>query len=332
MKRKIIIDTDPGVDDALAIIFALNHPDIEVLGITTVGGNKGLETTTNNATRVVKHFTDKFEPIVYKGKETPYSEHVDEQFNRNINYQKETIHGKDGLGQSSLVPSDKLVSEQDAISFIIETIEKYPDEVDIITLGPLTNIAYCIEENEEAMKKVKSIHSMGGGIKRGNRTPVAEFNYWFDPHAVNKVFELGQYKPIHMIGLDLTHQVILDMNELTFIRLAGGEMGEIIYSILSDYIDFHWNFHRILGTVMHDLTAMVGYIHPEIYTQVSHASMQCVVDNSPASGQTIVDLENRWGNEKNAYIPLGVNIALYKSIVIKTLFNEEVSDEFQKYF
>lgn len=328
-KRKVIIDTDPGVDDALAIIYALKHPEIEVLGITTVGGNKGLETTSLNATRVLNRFDNILKPIVFKGKNRPYAEEIDKLFNRNIDYDKEVIHGTEGLGQADLISNEKLISDKDAVSFILETVKQYPDEVDIIALGPLTNIAYCIEQDESTMKKVKSIHSMGGGIHRGNRTPVAEFNYWFDPHAVNKVFSIGEDVPIHMVGLDLTHQAIFDWNDLAFIRLNGGETGSIIYSMLTDYAEFYWGQHRILGCLMHDLTAMVGYAQPDIYTEIAQANMQCVIDEGPASGQTIVDLENRWGHAENAYIPLELDVNAYMQSIFEVFFDEEVAKEYK---
>lgn len=327
-KRKIIIDTDPGVDDALAIIYALYHPDIELLGITTVGGNKGLETTSLNATRVLNNFTTITEPMVFKGKQRPFAEALGSDFSRHIDYSKEKIHGEGGLGQANLIPNEKIISDKDAISFILEKVNEYPDEVEIIALGPLTNIAYCIEQDEEIMKKVKSIHSMGGGIQMGNRTPVSEFNYWFDPHAVNKVFSIGTDLPIYMVGLDLTHQAVLDWNDLSFIRLAGGENGHVIYKMLIDYADFYWDFHNLLGAVMHDLTVMIGFTNPEIYEEVAHANMQCVEDDGPASGQTVVDLNHKLKNEKNAYIPLKLDLHAYMKSMLEVLFGEEVYNKY----
>jgi len=273
MKRKVIIDTDPGIDDALAIIFALQHPDIEVLGFTSVGGNKGLQSTTDNVTRILNYFGSDIK--VYKGSEKNYSKTVDSNFNLSIDYSKEIIHGSNGLGSAVLDKNDALISDKDAVTFILETIEKYPNQVDLITLGPLTNIAFCIEKNFDIMKQLKSIHSMGGGIHRGNRTPLAEFNYWFDPHSVNKVFELGEYLPIFMIGLDVTHQAVLDMNDLTFLQLIDPKLGQLINQMLDSYILNYWENQRILGAVMHDLTAIVGYMYPELYTEVLDINLYC---------------------------------------------------------
>ena len=329
MKRKVIIDTDPGIDDALAIIYALKHPDIEILGFTSVGGNKGLRNTTDNVTRILHYFNSDIK--VYKGSDSNYSEEVDSTFNMALDYSKEIIHGTDGLGSAQLEKNASLISDNDAVTFILESVNKYPDKIDIITLGPLTNIAYCIDQDMETMKKVKSIHSMGGGVHLGNRTPVAEFNYWFDPHAVNRVFELGEYLPIYMIGLDLTHQAVLDMNDLTFMKLIDTELGSLINKMLDGYIKNYWEMQRILGAVMHDLTAIVGYIAPDIYTETWHSNTHCVIDQTAAIGQTIVDQDNNPHKTKNSYIPMKLDVASYKENVIKVLFGEEAIEEYIKY-
>lgn len=328
MKRKVIIDTDPGIDDALAIIYALKHPDIEILGFTSVGGNKGLRNTTDNVTRILHYFNSDIK--VYKGSDSNYSEEVDSRFNMALDYSKEVIHGTYGLGSAQLEKNSSLISDNDAITFILESVNKYPDEIDILTLGPLTNIAYCIDQDMETMKKVKSIHSMGGGVQRGNRTHVAEFNYWFDPHAVNRVFELGEYLPIYMIGLDLTHQAVLDMNDLTFMKLIDPELGSLINKMLDGYIKNYWEMQRILGAVMHDLTAIVGYIAPGIYTEIWHSNTHCIVDQTTAIGQTIVDQDNYLKKIKNSYIPMKLDVVSYKENVMKVLFGEEALEEYVK--
>lgn len=317
LKRKVIIDTDPGIDDALALIFALKHPELDILGITSVGGNKGIQNTTDNVTRILHAFNA--DTKVYVGKIIPYSNLMDVTFDTGIDYEKETIHGADGLGSVDLPTNDAYIAEKDAITFILETVEKYPNEVDIITLGPMTNIAYCIDKNSVVMEKVKSIHSMGGGIYRGNRTPVAEFNYWFDPYAVNKVFDLGKKLPVYMVGLDLTHQAIMDMNDLTFMRFVDPYLGGMINEMLVDYVKSYWHNFGMIGAVMHDLTVVVGYVYPELYQEVLHTKMHCVTEDGSAIGQTqITDAQ-----EKNAYIPMTLDVAAYKNRIIEIIFGKE---------
>lgn len=329
MKRKVIIDTDPGIDDALAIIFALQHPEIEVLGFTSVGGNKGLKSTTDNVTRILNYFGSDIK--VYKGSDKNYSKVVDPAFEMELDYSKENIHGADGLGSAVLEKNQDLISDMDATTFILETVKMYPHEVDIITLGPLTNLAFCIDEDMKTMKKVKSIHSMGGGVNRGNRTPVAEFNYWYDPHSVNRVFELGLNLPIYMIGLDITNQAVLDMNDLTFMNLIDPKLGKLINQMLESYIVNYWENQRILGAVMHDLTTLVGYIYPELYTKILHTNMTCITNNCLAIGQTIVNSKNNQSMDKNSYIPMKLDVRRYKELIIKDIFGQTAFEDYTKY-
>jgi inosine-uridine nucleoside N-ribohydrolase len=182
------------------------------------------------------------------------------------------------------------------------------------------------------MKKVKSIFSMGGGVFKGNITPVAEFNYWFDAQAVDMVYDkLGKYVPIHMIGLDLTHQVVVDQNDLEFMNLEGGERGKLIYEMTKDYVKSYWEFNKIMGIVIHDLTTIIGYIHPELFTKVYHANLRCVTDENIAKGQCIIDLLDNWGLEKNVFVPMAIDHNQYKEKMMGLLFDEKVREQYVKY-
>ena len=324
--KKIIIDTDPGIDDALAIMYAMKHPEIEILGITTVAGNKGLKTTTNNATKLSKYFGSKVK--VYRGAHAKLDEIDKPEIDSNLT---KDIHGVDGLGGVNLEKDDSLIQEKSAYDFILETINKYPNEVDIITLGPLTNLAICIEKDLETMKKVKSIHSMGGGVFSGNVSPVAEFNYWFDAKSVDIVYgKLGEYVPIYMVGLDVTRQGLIDFNDLKYMELVGGDLGKLVNDLVKDYINSYWKNNRVFGIVIHDLVAMVGYANNEIYKKVYNANLRCVYDSDVAYGQCIVDLVDSWKLPKNAYIPMEMDFKLYKYEINKVLFGESEAKEYRK--
>lgn len=326
-KRKVIIDTDPGIDDALAIIAALKHPDLEVLGLTSVAGNKGIQFTTDNAARVLTYFDSGVK--VYRGATNDYlslkagaGERADEAG---------FVHGATGLGSVDLPINSDVYANQNAIDFILETIQANPGEVDIIALGPLTNLALCVEKDLETMKQVRSIHSMGGGVHRGNRSPVAEFNYWFDPTAVDLMFtELGPHVPIWMIGLDVTHQGIIDMNDLTFMKMAGGELGAMLYEMMQFYVNTYWHQNGYMGAVIHDLMAVIGYIYPDMYSEIYHANLRCVSDSELAKGQCIVDLHDQFKWEKNAYVPMKADIAFYKEQTMAILFGEEAAEDYKK--
>ena len=160
--KKIIIDTDPGIDDALAIMAALKHPDLEVLGLTSVAGNKGIDFTTDNAARLLTLFESDIK--VYRGATNDYlslksgkGERADEAG---------FVHGVSGLGSVDLPINPTVYGDDNAVDFILETIKAYPGEVDIIALGPVTNLALCVEQDLETMKQVRTIHSMGGGVYR----------------------------------------------------------------------------------------------------------------------------------------------------------------------
>ena len=324
--RKVIIDTDPGIDDALAIMAAYKHADIEILGITSVAGNKGLDYTTTNAGKLSTYFGS--EVKVYRGASNDY---VSVKEGKPDREDHDGVHGADGMGSVVLPVDESVFADQSAIDFILETVNKYPGEVDIIALGPVTNIALAIDKDIETMKKVKSIHSMGGGVHRGNVTPVAEFNYWFDPTAVEVMFsQLGPHLPIHMVGLDVTHQGVIDLNDLTFMKYVGGDLGKVINDMMQDYLEAYWENNRYIGAVIHDLMTVVGYLYPEIYTETYHTNLQCVTDSEIAFGQCIVDLAGKWGLEKNAHVPMSVDVPLYKEKVIEILFGKEVTEEYKK--
>lgn len=324
-KRKIIIDTDPGIDDAIAIIAAMKYPGFEILGITSVAGNKGIEFTTDNACKIVEYMN--YDCKVYQG---AYSNYVTVKAELPANHQDGgDVHGKDGLGGANLKAAPQRLSSMSAVEFIIESVKKYPGEVEIITIGPMTNIAFAIEHDREAMKKVKAIHSMGGGVFQGNMTPVAEFNYWFDPEAVEIVYSIGEEVPITMVGLDATHQCKVDINDLTFMNLAGGDLGELIHRMTSDYVDAYWRQNKIIGIVIHDLVAVIGAIYPEIYTKVVFSNLR-VATEGLAKGQCIVDLVDSWKLPKNAYVVMGVDVHCFKQRFIELCFGQDILTLYDK--
>lgn len=323
MKRKIIIDTDPGIDDAYAIISAFKHPDVEILGLTTVAGNKGIDFTTRNAAGLSTYLGSQMP--VYRGAVNDYVSLKNGVTEIKVE-EGGGVHGATGLGSVELPVDESVYREESAVDFILESVKKYPGEVDIIAIGPVTNLALCLDKDLDTMKQVRSIHSMGGGVARGNASPVAEFNYWFDPTAVDRLFtELGPHVPIYMIGLDVTHQAVVDINDLTFIKLVGGELGELLFDIMQDYVSAYWKNNHYLGGVIHDLMTVVGYLYPEIYTKTYHAHLRCVTDSEVAFGQTVVDLKGKYPGEKNAYVPMEVDVQLYKERFMEMLFDKETA-------
>ena len=208
----IIFDTDPGVDDAFALLYALNHPNINVLGITTVFGNVPVETSTKNAL-ILSEMAHKG-TIVYQGANKPLERKV-------TNYPS-FIHGHDGLGDTNHPQPKFNASKLDAAQFIINEINENYGNINLVAIGPLTNIANSLQQDPSIVSKVNSLIIMGGSwLAGGNITPVAEANIYNDPEAAEIVFKSGL--PIIMVGLDVTHKVFLsqkDIDKLSSLNLS----------------------------------------------------------------------------------------------------------------
>jgi len=198
MTRKIIIDTDPGIDDTMAIMLALKSPELELLGLTTIYGNVNCSQSTINALKILEVAGRSNIPVA-KGSDVPLviEPHHHATF----------VHGDDGMGNTHLsLPASKAL-DISAAQFIVEMIMKNPDEITLVPIGPLTNIALALRIEPKIAKLVKEVVIMGGAATvRGNVTPVAEANIWQDPHAASIVFSAGW--PLTMLGLDVTTKVI----------------------------------------------------------------------------------------------------------------------------
>lgn len=319
--RKIIFDTDPGIDDAYAIITAMKHPDIKVLGICTVAGNKGIEFTTTNAQKLIKLMN--YDCQVYKGAKDSLLKVADDAG---------ATHGIDGLGGVPLAYDESSLSSISAVDYILNTVKENPNEIEIIAIGPVTNIALAIRKDKETMKKIKAIYTMGGGVYRGNITPVAEFNYWYDAQATKEMFELGVDVPIHMIGLDITHKSIVTNNDLEFMKMTGGELGQLLYDMILPYVEAYWKFSKYTGCVIHDLLCMIYAIDQTVCPKeaIHHSHLE-VSTTGITIGQTVVDIVDSWKQPKNVYVPLKVDENKYKELFFKIVFGEEVAEMYRKY-
>ena len=194
---KLIIDTDPGTDDAVAILIALAYfSDEEILGITTVAGNVKVEIGTNNALRILEH-ADRNKIPVYEGEKAPLEREL---------LTAEWVHGTDGLNFVPFPSPSKEKEKKDAVTFLKESLDNSDEKVTLCVLGPMTNIGKLLQKFPEISTKIEKIIFMGGGAGFGNHTPVAEFNILVDPEAANIVFKSGV--ELVMMGLDVTHQAI----------------------------------------------------------------------------------------------------------------------------
>ena len=305
MKKKVIIDCDPGIDDSLALILALNSPEIEVVGITTVSGNVKADQGARNTLKVLKLMKREDIPV-YIGEEVPLEREL---------ITAQDTHGEDGLGETNYKEAEIAIN-YGGVEFILESARK--GDISLIALGPLTNLAKAIEKDEEAFNMINEIVSMGGTFKsHGNCSQVAEFNYWVDPHGVKEVFDKSKV-PFSMVGLDVTREIVLTPNLIELIKQIGGDVANFIVDITRFYIDFHWMQERTLGCVINDPLAVAYFIDKSICE--GFKSYLDIVTDGIAVGQTLVDVGEFYKKEHNGLILTKVDSRRFMKMFLERIF------------
>ena len=305
-KRKVIIDCDPGIDDSLAILLALNSPELEVLGLTVCSGNVPSTLGAKNALKALQMCSSLNIPV-YIGEQNPLKREL---------VTAQDTHGEDGVGENFYENVDAKIL-YGGVDFIVDTLRNNKD-VSIIALGPLTNIAKAIMKDKEAFDNLDEFVSMGGAFRiHGNCSPVAEFNYWVDPHAANYVYKNLSSK-IHMIGLDVTRKIVLTPNIIEFINRLDKDMAKYITEITRFYIDFHWEQEGIIGCVINDPLAVAYFIDRNLCSGFD--SYVGIVEDGIAMGQSIVDSFNFYKNKPNAHILTKVDEKQFMNMFLKRLF------------
>ena len=311
MKKKVIIDCDPGIDDSLALILALNSPELEIVGITTVSGNVKAEQGAKNALKVLKLMNREDIPV-YIGEDIPLVREL---------ITAQDTHGEDGLGETNYEEADVQVN-YGGVDFILENARK--GDISIIALGPLTNLATAIERDEEGFNMINEIVSMGGAFRsHGNCSQVAEFNYWVDPHGVKEVFDRNKV-PFSMVGLDVTREIILTPNLIELINQIGGDVANFIVDITRFYVDFHWNQERTLGCVINDPLAVAYFIDRTLCE--GFTSYLDIVTEGKAVGQTLVDVGNFYRKEHNGRILTKVDSKRFMKMFLERIFPDSKKD------
>ena len=306
--QRIIIDTDPGVDDALAILLAMKSPELQVEAFTTVSGNVHVDQATYNLLTILGLFQLSEYPTIAKGAVQPLVKPL-------VN--AEDVHGKDGLGNISKLytpegnpcypPAHCNISTHGAADLILNKIEQFPDELILIALGPLTNISLAIRKDTKRMRKLRKIILMGGVFSEyGNITTTAEFNVYVDPHAAQEVLNAGI--PIQIAPLDVTHQVILTGERLDT-EIEGKQ--NIIASFLKESTQQCMEFYRehvgFYGLHIHDALPIGMLIHPDFFECVD-ANVQVETEGNLTSGMTVADLRRERQNEiSNARVCVNVD-------------------------
>ena len=290
MTRALLIDTDPGIDDAVAIALALACPEVDVIGITTVGGNTDLIDTTRNALRLLE-FMGRTDVPVASGYDEPYA-----RAKMETGY--EPVHGHDGLAGVDLPEPTAEVVSTDAPAFLADKIRNSPDPVTLVAIGPLTNIAHLVDKYPEVIPMIDRFVIMGGAARTGNVTPVAEFNIWHDPEAAKRVFASGINTV--MVGLDVTHSVKTYEHLWGWLK-DGSKFGKVFDHILTSYTNFYETFYGERMTHQHDALAMAEAIWPNIM-ELEPAFIDVECQGELTTGMTVTDTRLRNDVKPNGYV------------------------------
>lgn len=303
MPRPIIIDTDPGIDDALAIMLAAASPEVEILGIVAVAGNVGLEKTAPNAAALADLL--RLECPVGKGAASPL-------------WRRDTkpawdVHGEDGFGGYALPSSSR--SLEAGVPLMARLIESSAEPVTVVAIGPLTNIAGLITHYPETARKVERFIIMGGGAHAhlGNMTPAAEFNIYYDPDSAAKLFDFGV--PITLVGLNVTENALVGPQHLPDLVESDGPLAKMVMHLMANY-----NSEVTPdGMAQHDSVALAAAIDPSII-ETGHYFVDVENVGRLTSGMTVIDFGGLTGNSPNCDVALSVDLQRFR-----TLLNTRVS-------
>jgi purine nucleosidase len=306
-RHSIILDCDPGQDDAIAILLALGSPDeIELLGITTVAGNVPLGLTRMNARKMVE-LAGRADVPVWAGCDRPLVRALETA---------EYVHGETGLNGAVLPEPVTALQPGHAVDAIIDLVmARPPRSVTICAVGPLTNVAMAIRKEPHLTQRVKEIVLMGGAVELGNVTPAAEFNIYVDPHAADIVFRAGI--PITMFGLDVTHQVLVTAERLERIRSIGGKVAEAAHGLLDFFNRFDMERYDAPGAPLHDPCVIAWLIEPSIFS-----GKACPVEielEGRSVGRTLVDWWNSDRRPPNAMVMREVDAGRFFALLTERL-------------
>ncbi|SFD14005.1 nucleoside hydrolase [Clostridium uliginosum] len=312
-KKKIIIDCDPGIDDSLAIMLALKSDELDVKGLTIVSGNVHASKGAENALRILKEI-GRLDIPVYIGDGSPLEREL---------ITAEDTHGEDGLGETFLPRVEGVNYKEGAVDFILKSLRE-EDELSIIAIGPLTNIAKALETDKETMRKLKELVVMGGAFKSfGNCSQVAEFNFWVDPHAAEKVFN-ELHRNITMVGLDVTREIVLTPNYIEMLKQFKHPLADLIVKITKFYVDFHWAQERTLGCVINDPLAIAYFIDSSICSGEEY--YVDIVTEGKAIGMSLVDEGDFYRKEANCLVLTEVNSKAFMEMFLTRLIPEHKKD------
>lgn len=306
--RKIIIDTDPGQDDAVAILMALASPELEVLGLTCVAGNVPLNLTTRNA-RMICELAGRPDIGIYAGCDRPMDRTL---------VTAEHVHGKTGLDGPTLPEPQMSVQPMDAVAFLIETLRKEPaGSVTLVPIGPLTNIATAFIRAPDIVDRVRRIVMMGGAyFAVGNVTPTAEFNVYVDPKAAKIVFGAGV--PLTVLPLDVTHKALVTPDRVAAFRAIGTDAGLAVAQMTSFFERYDCEKYGSAGAPLHDPCTIAWLLDPGLFTGRT-INVEVETNSELTMGMTVADWWGVTDRAPNTYFIGDLNANGFFSLLTERL-------------
>ena len=303
MPTPIILDCDPGHDDAIALLLALGSPELELLGVTTTYGNQTLEKTTANALRVLE---------LAGRADVPVASGADEPLERELVVAAH-VHGESGLDGPTLPPPSAEPVSTDAVAWIADAIGRSSSPVTLVPTGPLTNIATYLRAHGTG--GIERIVLMGGAIAEGNMTPAAEFNIWADPEAAQIVFDAEL--DVAMIGLDVTHKAVTGPDVQTRLREAGS-VGVFVAELVDFFSVYHRQTYGWDGAPIHDAVAVAHALRPEL-VETKLRNVQVELESELCRGRTVVDLWLRTGRPANAHVGVDLDTNAFFDLLVERI-------------
>ena len=292
--KRILIDTDPGIDDALAILLALASPEIQLEGLTIVHGNCSRQAGTENALSILEQAQSRRVPVAM-GFELPLVQ---------PSLLAPETHGNTGMGYATFPPRVTEPIEQHAVDFIIEKVLESPGEITLVAIGPLTNIAVAIRREPRIVEAVKELIIMGGAIRHeGNTTPLAEFNTYVDPHAAHIVYHAGM--PTTLVPLDVTYQCVLSRANVDQLLQVNSPISRLVADSTRFYMEFHDEYQQIDGCVINDPLALALVFAPDL-VDTEELYVDVDIAGGVSMGKTFADFYKMTGKAPNMKVALGV--------------------------
>jgi purine nucleosidase len=304
---RVILDTDPGIDDALAILLALASPEVQLEAITVAPGNCTTAQGVENALRVLD--------LAGAGP-IPVAAGVERPLIQPLLTAPET-HGQTGLGYAQLPPTARTPHPQHAVDLLIERILAAPGEITLVAVAPLTNLALAVRRQPRIVPAVREVVIMGGALRhQGNTTPLAEFNTYVDPHAAHIVYHAGW--PLTLVPLDVTYQCVLTASDVARLLPHTNNVARFIADATRFYMEFHDEYQSIDGCVINDPLALALLFAPQlVQTQALYVTVD--LQSELSLGKTLADFYHFWGQPANMQVALSVEARRFLELFLQRI-------------